>query len=119
MDRRRAATTPLFNRPDASSPVSSVEYVFRYLLKEQDDGRWSAECPDIPECTTYGDDQDHALERLKEAVLGVIEIHERDGTPVPAFVTGTPRTSKRHAHHPAAFVKAGSQGKRLEGLLTA
>lgn len=43
---------------------------FTVILILEDDGRWTAEVPSLPGCVTWGNTQQQALERIKEAKIG-------------------------------------------------
>ena len=49
---------------------------FKYVLQEDDDGRWSAWLASYPACAAWGDTKDEALEALKDMTLVFLEVME-------------------------------------------
>jgi predicted RNase H-like HicB family nuclease len=41
-------------------------------------------CPALPGCVSQGDSLDEALENVREAILGVLEVRKEEGLPVPS-----------------------------------
>lgn len=56
---------------------------FTVVLIPEDDGRWTAEVPTLPGCVTWGNTQQQALERIKEAIELYLEVLINDGKPIP------------------------------------
>jgi predicted RNase H-like HicB family nuclease len=56
---------------------------FTVILILEDDGRWTAEVPSLPGCVTWGNTQQQALERIKEAIELYLEVLINDGKPIP------------------------------------
>ena len=55
---------------------------FGVILELEEDGGYSIHCPSLPGCSSQGDDREHALEMIQEAielVLEVIEDRKREG----------------------------------------
>ena len=48
-------------------------YTFRGIVREQDDGRWSAWLDSIPACSTWGHTREEALAALHEAAELLVE----------------------------------------------
>jgi len=42
-------------------------FVLRVVLKEEEDGRWSASIPALPGCSSWGYSQQEALQNIKDA----------------------------------------------------
>ena len=47
--------------------------VLKVVLKEEDDGRWSASIPALPGCSSWGYSKDEALENIRDAADIYIE----------------------------------------------
>lgn len=56
---------------------------YRIVLRKEPEGTYTASVPSLPGCITWGDSIDHALEMVKEAIKGYIEVLEEEGEPVP------------------------------------
>ena len=55
---------------------------FGVILEMEKDGGYSIHCPSLPGCSSQGDNREHALEMIREAielVLEVIEDRKRQG----------------------------------------
>lgn len=60
------------------------DFIMRYVkLYQDEDGVWIAEVPSLRGCNSYGDNREHALQNIKEAMEGYIEALEQDNLPVP------------------------------------
>ena len=58
-------------------------YVFPVKLVQEADGRWSAVCPSLAVCATWGETKELALRNIQEAVeLYVADLRDA-GTPLP------------------------------------
>ena len=56
----------------------------RYVIVYQDeDGAWIAEAPSLPGCTSFGNSLEDALENVKEAMQGYINLLVEDNIEVP------------------------------------
>jgi predicted RNase H-like HicB family nuclease len=55
----------------------------RVILRPIEDGWWLAEVPSLPGCLTQGESKEEALENIKDAIQGYIEVLEEDGLPIP------------------------------------
>ncbi len=53
------------------------------LLHRDEDGFWVAECPSLPGCATQGKSKDEAIENIKEAIGGYLDVLKGDGKPIP------------------------------------
>lgn len=58
-------------------------YVFEIRIEQNDDGRWSAECPMLPGCATWGRTRSGALNNIHEAAEGYVADMLVTGEPVP------------------------------------
>lgn len=58
-------------------------YVFEIKVEQNDDGRWSADCPILPGCATWGRTRSEALHNIREAVEGYVTDMIAAGEPVP------------------------------------
>lgn len=55
-----------------------------YQLKEEDGGGWAAEIPDLPGCFSDGETPEEALNNVRDAILGWIEVAQEDGKQIPS-----------------------------------
>lgn len=46
---------------------------FKVVLEKEQDGRYSAHCPAIKGCHSYGNDKAEALKNIREAIQGCLE----------------------------------------------
>ena len=53
------------------------------ILKPGEDGFWIAECPSLPGCISQGQSKKEAIENIREAIQGYLEVLQQDGTPIP------------------------------------
>ena len=64
-----------------------MAYTFRVVIEDDEfaDGTpaFTARCPALPGCHTWGYTYEHARERIQEAVELFIEIMLEDGEPIP------------------------------------
>ncbi|WP_435011455.1 type II toxin-antitoxin system HicB family antitoxin [Tundrisphaera lichenicola] len=56
--------------------------IFNVTLDRDEDGWWVVECPSIPGCISQGKTKDEALENIKEAIQGCIEVRAELGMPL-------------------------------------
>ena len=59
-------------------------HVFEVEIEQGDDGRWSATCPALPGCATWGRTRDEALRNIREAVEAYVEDMVDAGEAPPA-----------------------------------
>ncbi len=52
-------------------------------MRKEQDGAYTAMVPALPGCITWGENIDHALEMVREAITGYIEVLKEEGEPVP------------------------------------
>lgn len=55
---------------------------FVITLERDEDGIWIAECPAIPGCISQGATKDEAVDNVREAVLGCLEVRAEEGMPL-------------------------------------
>ena len=55
---------------------------FVITLERDEDGIWIAECPAIPGCISQGATRDEAVDNVREAVLGCLEVRAEEGMPL-------------------------------------
>ena len=55
---------------------------FVITLECDEDGVWIAECPAIPGCISQGVTKDEAVENIREAILGCLEVRAEQGMPL-------------------------------------
>jgi predicted RNase H-like HicB family nuclease len=46
---------------------------FSIIIEKDDDGRYVAECPDLPGCLSEGETLEDALENVNEAIIGCLK----------------------------------------------
>ena len=73
--------------------MNPMEYTV--VLEPADDGTICAWVPDLPGCTSCGDDQSEALANIAEAIRGHIETLQAHGetVPLPRSVATTVRAA--------------------------
>lgn len=55
---------------------------FLVTLDRDEDGVWVAECPSIPGCVSQGRTRDEALENVKDAIRGCLDVRAERGMPL-------------------------------------
>lgn len=55
---------------------------FLTTLDRDEDGVWIAECPAIPGCVSQGSTREEAMENLREAIAGCLEVRAERGLPL-------------------------------------
>ena len=63
---------------------------FGVILELEEDGGYSIHCPSLPGCSSQGDDREHALEMIKEAIELVLEVIEDRKRKGDSAVAGLP-----------------------------
>lgn len=56
---------------------------YRIVLRKEPEATYTATVPALPGCITWGNDIDHALEKVEESIEGYIEVLKEEGEPVP------------------------------------
>ena len=53
------------------------------IIKPGEDGFWLAECPSLPGCISQGKTKQEALQNIKSAIEGYLELLKEDGDSIP------------------------------------
>lgn len=56
---------------------------FTVILEPEEDGGYSIHCPALPGCSSQGNSIEEALGNIKEAILGVLGVHQDERLPIP------------------------------------
>ena len=56
---------------------------FLVRLDEGEDGYVVAECPALPGCVSQGKTEAEALANIREAIEGILAVHQKHGLPIP------------------------------------
>jgi len=59
---------------------------FVITLERDEDGMLVAECPSIPGCISEGKTEEEALENIREAIIGCLEVRAEQGMPLTVTV---------------------------------
>ena len=59
----------------------SHQLKFNITLDRDEDGMWVVECPSIPGCVSQGHSRDEALNNIREAIAGCLEVRAERGMP--------------------------------------
>lgn len=52
-----------------------------FLIPDEEDGGFIAECPSLPGCMSEGDTEEEAIENIKEAIRGCVKVREEINMP--------------------------------------
>ncbi len=55
---------------------------FLVTVDRDEDGAWVVECPSIPGCVSQGKTKKDALDNIKEAIEGCLEVRAERGMPL-------------------------------------
>ena len=55
---------------------------FATIVDRDEDGMWVIECPSIPGCVSQGRTREEALENIKEAIAGCLDVRAEMGMPL-------------------------------------
>jgi len=55
---------------------------FATIVDRDEDGMWVIECPSIPGCVSQGRTREEALENIREAIAGCLEVRAERGLPL-------------------------------------
>jgi predicted RNase H-like HicB family nuclease len=55
---------------------------FSVTIDRDEDGIWIVECPSIPGCVSQGQTKQQALENIKDAISGCLEVRAERGMPL-------------------------------------
>jgi predicted RNase H-like HicB family nuclease len=81
---RTPIATKSHRRPLRGTKTRGKTYMFRVDLIPEDDGRWTADVPDLPGCVTWGNTRSQTLEHAHEAILAYLDALSKRGEPVPS-----------------------------------
>ncbi|HLM58621.1 MAG TPA: type II toxin-antitoxin system HicB family antitoxin [Pyrinomonadaceae bacterium] len=56
--------------------------VFNVTIDRDEDGVWIVECPSIPGCVSQGATKEEALENVKDAIRGCLQVRAEKGYPL-------------------------------------
>jgi predicted RNase H-like HicB family nuclease len=56
--------------------------IFNVTLYRDEDGIWVVGCPAIPGCISQGATREEALENIKDAIQGCLEVRAEQGMPL-------------------------------------
>ena len=59
---------------------------FKILIKQDEDGVFVSEVPQLPGCISQGDTREDAVANIKDAVLGYVDSLKKHGEPIPVSV---------------------------------
>ncbi len=59
-------------------------HLFDIEVVQDEDGRWSATCPSLPGCATWGKSEQEAIRNIREAVEVYVEDLVASGEDIPA-----------------------------------
>ena len=63
-------------------------YLLAIDVEQEDDGRWSAACPILPGCNTWGNSREEAIDYLQDAIRLYIEDRRASHEPLPDDLLG-------------------------------
>ena len=55
---------------------------FITTIDRDEDGMWVVQCPSIPGCVSQGVTREEALENIREAIAGCLEVRAERGMPL-------------------------------------
>jgi predicted RNase H-like HicB family nuclease len=55
---------------------------FSVTIDRDEDGVWVVECPSIPGCVSQGETKQEALENIKDAISGCLQVRAERGMPL-------------------------------------
>jgi predicted RNase H-like HicB family nuclease len=56
---------------------------YRIILTQEPEGGYTASVPSLPGCITYGDNVNHAIVMVKEAIEGYLAVLKEQGDEIP------------------------------------
>ena len=59
---------------------------FVVTLERDEDGFLVAECPSIPGCVSQGRTEEEALDNIREAIIGCLEVRAEQGLPLTVAI---------------------------------
>lgn len=60
---------------------------YTVLMEKNEEGGYTVTVPSLPGCISEGADWNEALENIKEAIAGYVEVAKKLGKPIPVEVT--------------------------------
>ncbi|MEI7683897.1 MAG: type II toxin-antitoxin system HicB family antitoxin [Planctomycetota bacterium] len=51
---------------------------FKVTFEQDEDGIWIVECPKLPGCVSQGNTREEAIENIKDAIKGCLEVLSED-----------------------------------------
>ena len=60
-----------------------MEQLRKIIIKPGESGFWVAECPSLPGCISQGQSKKEAIQNIKEAIQGYIEVLKQENRPIP------------------------------------
>ena len=58
-------------------------HTYRIILTQEPECGYTAIVPSLPGCITYGDNVNHAIDMVKEAIEGYLEVLKEQGEEIP------------------------------------
>jgi len=59
---------------------------YRFLIEQDEDGIFVAECPSLPGCVSQGKSRKEALDNVQDAVRGYLESLKKHNEPIPPSI---------------------------------
>ena len=59
---------------------------FRIVIKQDEDGVFVSEVPELPGCISQGKTRDEAITNIKDAISGYLESLRKHGGPIPPSI---------------------------------
>ena len=59
------------------------EIMRQIIIKPGESGFWLAECPSLPGCISQGQTKKEAIQNIKSAIEGYLEVLQEDGDAIP------------------------------------
>ena len=60
-----------------------MDYSFKIIIEECEEGGYYAECPAFQGCHVEGDTYEETLSEIKSAIAGFIEEYKQNNEPIP------------------------------------
>jgi predicted RNase H-like HicB family nuclease len=57
--------------------------LYQVVIKQDEDGQFIAECPDLPGCISQGRTLDEAVANIKDAAMGYLASLKKHGEAIP------------------------------------
>lgn len=83
-----------------------VWYMRQVVLYPGEDGRWVAECPSLPGCTSQGRTKEEAIGNVREAIRAYITALEEDHLAVPEDKLDALLLARRPDHSPRSLFRS-------------